>query len=238
MRFTLCVFLSTLLCTVATAQDIKHYELPVGDFHILEVTDDINVDYICDAYRAGKVEYEAPESFASAITFSSDKKGKLTIELADRDKKLTGLPTVKVYSTFLSKAVNEGDSTVRVLSVAPGATFNASLIGDGRLVIRDLKVNSAEISVLSGKGTIVAYGTAASAYLSVTGAGQIQADDLMCQNVRCTLTGTGNVFCYPTERLDVKGIGSIKVYYRGTPEVHKSRLSNAKIISLDAESGK
>ncbi len=235
MKFLLCALLPAFIWTAASAQDIKHYELSVDEFHILEVIDDINVDYVYDALRAGKVEYETTEAYASAFTFSTDKNGKLTIELAERDNKLTDLPTIKVYSTFLTKAVNEGDSTVRVLSIAPGASFTANLIGDGRLVVRDLKVNTIDASILKGKGTLVAYGMANSASLSVTGSGQIQADELQCKNVRCSLTGTGQVFCFPTETLNVKGIGSVKVFYRGTPKIKKSKLSNVKLISLDAE---
>lgn len=235
MRFSLCAILPAFIWLSASAQNIKHYELTVDEFHILEVIDDINVDYTYDALRAGKVEFEAPEAYASAFTFASDKNGKLTIELAEPDKKLTELPTIKVYSTFLTKAVNEGDSTVRVLSIAPGATFTANLIGDGRLVVRDLKANTVNASILKGKGTLVAYGNANSASLSVTGAGQIQADELQSKNVSCTLTGTGQIFCFPTETLNVKGIGSIKVFYRGTPAIKKSKFSNVKLISLDAE---
>ncbi len=225
----------TAASLTCTASGLKHYELSVGEFHELEVVDGINVDYEYDSYKAGKVEFESTADVASSILFQPSS-GKLKIELANRDTVYPSLPTVKVYSTFLSKVSNEGDSTLRVLSINPGPSLKARVIGNGRLVVRNVRTNNAEASILSGKGTLVIYGTTENASLSVTGAGQIQADDLKANDVKCTLTGTGSVFCYPVESLYVKGVGSIKVYYRGTPKIKKNWISNAKIISLDNDS--
>lgn len=233
MKATLLTLFAFIASINATAQT-RHYELTVGEFHELEVIDGINVDYNFDPYRAGKVEFEATSDVASAIMFHPEE-GKLKIQLASRDTIYSSLPTVNIYSTFLSKVTNEGDSTLRVLTINPGPSLEACLIGNGRLVVRDARTNKADISILTGKGTLVIYGTADNASFSVTGAGQIEADDFKVKDAKCTLTGTGSIFCYPTHELSVKGIGSIKVFYRGNPKIKKNWLSNAKIISLDQE---
>lgn len=235
MKTIITAIIAAAVSSTAAAQDYKHYELNVGEFHELEVTDAINVDYEHNSYKAGKVEFDATSDVADAIIFRPAQ-GKLQIELATRDTVYPTLPTVRVYSSFLSKISNEGDSTVRVITINPGPTLDARLIGNGRLVLRDVRTTNADMSILTGRGTLVVYGTAENTHFNITGAGTIQADEFRSNAVSCTLTGTGSLFCYPGKTLNVKGMGSIKVYYRGNPKIKKSWLSNAKIISLDDES--
>lgn len=216
----------------ATAGDMNHYNLKLDDFHELKVVDGINVDYHCDPSRAGVVEFDASASVASAVIFEPGN-GKLSIKLAASETPYVGLPTVHVYSSFLSGVSNEGDSLVRVISVAPGAKFSCRVMGNGTLSVRDVKASSVNATILSGHGLISIFGKCDNATLKITGAGQIQADDLQAVDVSCTSTGTGTINCFATRRLTVGGLSG-KVLYRGTPEVKKRFLSAVKVKSIDA----
>lgn len=211
---------------IANAQTAtQHYELDVKDFIELKVVDGINVDYKCNPDSAGKAVFNAPASMTSKIMFEP-KNGKLTIQLDNSDAQTapTDLPTVTVYSRYLTSVENDGDSLVRVLSMSPGPKFKARLIGNGRMSIRDIDVNEAQISLATGNGSIVVSGRCELAKLYLTGTGTISADELKATKVNCRLSGTGNIGCLATETLSVKGIGSGTVFYHGSPEITNRSL--------------
>lgn len=216
----------------AAADELSHYNLKLDDFHELKVVDGINVDYHCDPARAGLVEFDALPAVASAVIFEPGN-GKLSIKLAASDTPYAGLPTVHVYSSFLSNVSNEGDSTVRVLSVAPGAKFSCRVMGNGLLSVRNVEASSVNATILSGRGMISIFGKCETATLKITGAGQIQADELQATDVNCTATGTGTIHCYATRLLNVGGLSG-KVFYRGAPTVKKRFFSAVKVNSIDA----
>lgn len=219
-----------LLCAsalVGRAQvKMQHYCLDVKDFVELKVTDGINVDYQCNPDSAGMAVFDAPAENAPQIIFEPSD-SKLTIQLASNDNGSVphkNIPTVKVYSRYLSQVENAGDSLVRVLSVAPGPKFKAKLIGNGRLAVHGINVNEASVSLATGNGSIVVTGQCENAKISLTGTGSITADELKAKTVSVRLGGTGTVGCNASEELSVKGVGSGKVYYVGTPQLKNKTL--------------
>ena len=226
------IALSAFLPAQLSAQ-LKSYALDVKEFHELEVVDAINVDYQCDPAKAGKVEFESTPELAPVILFEPSK-GKLAIKLTPSDIPYTNLPTVRVYSTYLNKVENAGDSTVRVLASAGAPEFQAKVIGNGRLVVRNVKATEVKASLSTGKGTLVIYGQCEKASLKcVGGSSFLQADELEAQDVTATVTGTGTINCYAIDKLSIKGLGTGKVFYRGNPVIKKSKLSNIKVQSID-----
>lgn len=218
-----------------SAENVKRYSLKFDEFHELKVVDGINVDYVSDPDKAGLVEFYADKKIASAVIFEPGK-GKLSISLASRDTVYSNLPKVTVYSSFLSFVKNSGDSTVRVITPAPMPKFKAQLLGNGRIVARNIKATEVEAKIIAGHGTIVLSGDATSSKLITTGgACHIQADELKSNEVSCSVTGTGTIHCYPIKKLSVGGIGSGSLYYRGQPEIKNKLISNVKLISIDKE---
>lgn len=208
------------------------YELDVKDFIELKVTDGVNVDYKCNADSAGKAVFYADPAVAADILFVPGKE-KLEIQLTPQQQPGTRkIPTVTVYSSFLTFVENSGDSTVRVLSVAPGPKFRGRVIGNGRLVVRNVKAKQVEASLDTGKGQVVIYGESDHAKLTLTGTGSIQADELKAATVKCSVWGTGSIGCAPTTELSVMGAGSGTVYYRGNPDKIRNRSLGVKTSQL------
>lgn len=216
----------------ANAKIVSHYELNVGDFSELKVADGINVDYRCNPDSNGIVTFDATSDIASVITFTNNKK-RLEIELSPEGTETKGLPTVIVYSQFLTKVENYGDSSVRVLSVTSGPDFKARLIGNGRLVVRNVSASQVDASINTGNGLLVIYGKCTTAKFNNTGTGNIQADDLVAQKVKCVQVGTGSIGCSASEELVIYG-ASGSVYYKGNPEI-KNRAIKVKAIEIDTE---
>lgn len=219
----------------ATGTNVKRYQAKVGDFTSLDVENSFNVDYKCSHDSAGLAVYYTTPSLADQIIFENNNKGKLSIEKPFRPSGEldNGLPTITVYSRFLKEVRNGGDSTVRVLNVRPTAELKATVIGNGRLVVRDLECEKVDGAIKTGNGTLVISGKCDSATLSNTGTGTIQADNLEANNVSAQFFGTGTTGCWPQKLLKVKGVMSGKLYYRGKPEKIKNYSMGVKIYTLE-----
>lgn len=209
----------------AAQSGVAPYSLNIKEFNELKVVDGINVEYFCDASKAGTVEFESTPDVASAIIFEPNGKGKLEIKLASRDEKYDNLPVVRVYSTFLTKVENSGDSTVNVVTVAPSASFEARLVGNGRLMVRDIQSPRVQIKLSTGKGKITAAGKCESLKIRLTGTGEINAFDLAAADVECALLGTGWIKCSASEDLKVNGAGTGTVTFKGNPITRVKALS-------------
>ncbi|MCM1348794.1 MAG: DUF2807 domain-containing protein [Firmicutes bacterium] len=227
------IFITFFVLTGINAK-VHTYSLKFDEFHELKVVDGINVVYECNPSKAGCIEYEADDRVSSAVIFSPGK-GKLSISLASRDSVYRNLPTVRVYSSFLSEVKNEGDSTVKVINPAPCPKFSAKLVGNGTLVVHGINATEVKAEQVAGRGCIVLTGSATLAKLSILGTGCIQADELKAREVSAKVTGTGSVACYPTESLSTGGIGSGTISYRGNPEIKKSFISKVKLVALDVQ---
>jgi hypothetical protein len=221
------------------ADNEKVYELNVGEFSQLVVEGNINVDYKSDADLAGKAEFTATAAVADCIIFENNKKGKLTIQrtFVEGENADYVMPTVTVYSKFIKELKNSGDSTLRALAIRPTVEFKASVIGNGRLVVRDVDCSKFEGSIKTGNGTLVVSGKSEDTVLSNTGTGAIQADNLESKSVSCHFFGTGTTGCWAIDDLKVKGLSG-KLYYRDTPAKIRNYSMGVKIYSLDGKEWK
>lgn len=217
------ILFSMLICLplVAAAKSpaAESFSLDVKEFNELKVVDGINVEYYCDPSQAGKVKFESSRELADAIIFDANGKGKLEVKLAIRDNKYKGLPTVRVYSSYLTKIENDGDSTVTVKTFAPGPKFQGKLVGNGKLIVNGVTSARTEITLATGNGTVTVNGKTETAKLSLTGVGTIEAYDLEAKEVNARLWGTGWIKCSPTDLLTVSGMGTGNVTYKGRPVV-------------------
>lgn len=239
MKKQLATFIAVFIAAVAalSAENTHRYELKVGDFNRLVVDDGINVEYRCSEDSAGLAVYEATKALADQLIFDFSKKGRLMIqkqfhgegELSD------DLPVVRVYSKFLSQVQNNGDSAVVVVSVAPCPEFKATVIGNGRLVVKDIHANKFDGAIKTGNGQLVVSGKCDQASFSNTGVGSVQADNLEAGDVSCRFFGTGTTGVWATDRLTIKWMFPGKLYYKGNPGKVKNYSMGVKIFRMDAD---
>lgn len=227
-----CVIASVVM---ATGGGLNRYELDVEDFSRLKVIEGLNVDYKCVPDSAGKAVFTTSSDMASVMMFSN-KKGRLDIQISTDGINYCNLPTITVYSNFLTMVENSGDSTVRVLSIAPGPALKANLIGNGRLVIHDVNSTRVDAALKTGNGQLVIDGTCATAQLSVVGTGTIQADRLTAKEVRCRIVGTGSIGCDATSDLVILGgsMGPGKIYYAGSPAILTKPFARSTAVPLNS----
>lgn len=216
-------------CLPALAEDVFY---KVGPFDRLSVRGDINVVYRCVPDSTGFARYD--DATAKEEPFELYvKKGKLQVKTPEPGNGTVTAPTLYVYSDFLTSVDYEGCGTLTVSLPIATPKFSAKLIGNGKLIVDGIKSTDASISFPTGNGTIVATGQCEKLGISMLGTGTVQADELHADNVNCNVMGTGSIGCWAQETLDVRGIGTTKVYYKGDPEVHK--VGGAKIFPLVKE---
>ena len=214
--------------------ELKRYELDVKDFTHLKVVHGINVTYINNPDSAGRAIFIAPDSCVSMFMFNNTK-NLLEIQLNSDNKKINNIPSITVFSKFLTNVENSGDSTVTIQYLASCPKLKARLIGNGKIIANEIDINEISGSISTGNGTLTLSGNCKSANLNNTGTGTIQAENLFADIVKCKMLGTGSTFCNAKNELSISGMSSGKVYYRGNPSEVKKRSVGVKIIPLDNE---
>ena len=156
-------------------------------------------------------------------------------KLNSNNKRTNNIPTITVFSKFLTNVENSGDSTVTIQYLAPCPKFKARLIGNGKIVVNEVDIDELSGIIATGNGTLTLSGNSKNASLSNTGTGTIQAEGLYADIVKCMMLGTGTTYCNVKDEISISGISSGKVYYRGNPTEVKKRSVGVKIIPLDNE---
>ncbi|MDE6146235.1 MAG: DUF2807 domain-containing protein [Muribaculaceae bacterium] len=219
-------FISFLLMPVA-ALAAGPLALKTHDFQELKVRGPLNVEYVSSADSAGMILISGIAEEQLSWVEASGSGRKLTLHLRVPDEQVSvprELPSVRVYSSYLTKVENEGDSTLIVNAPEAGARFSALVIGNGRVSVRDIKAGEVEGSILSGHGVVALSGDCNKASLKLTGTGVIQADALRATDGYVWCTGTGTVGVWAVKTLKIKGAGSGTVYIKGTPEISQKTV--------------
>lgn len=230
MKKYLSLPLLIVLAFTMRAQDVHDYKIEVGQFDKIKVMDNVNVVYRCLSDSTGLVQYRGEKEFADAFIITPRPDGTLRIQVSTEDVGNPDLPTLYVYSDFLTVVENSSDFTVVIENPAPCAEFKAVQIGNGVVDVENVKTNKLLATLNTGNGTVNVSGKTQTANFKMIGTGVISADRLMAKDVQCTIVGSGSIGCYPEVSLSVKGIGSTKIYYKGHPHIKK--LGGGRLYQL------
>lgn len=197
------------------------YTVEVGQFEKLKINGNLSVVYKHLPDSTGYARYEADADGKDLFSFATKGDGQLKVEPSDEKWGDADLPVIYLYSDFLTSVESFSERHVEVESLAPCASFNVNQIGNGSIDINDVKCNTLSAAITTGNGSIYISGTCVTANLRMVGAGLISADQLQADNVKCRILGTGSIGCWSVETLQVSGLGSTKIYYKGNPEIKK-----------------
>ena len=222
-----------VLCSIllaGTAAFAETFRIPVGEFNELKVNDNINVVYSNNPDSVGFVVFETKNEYASYV-LTDINKGKLKIEMAQEAASVK-MPTIYVYSSFLSTVENSKAGEVTLKDVKPTAKFTAEQQGNGAIIIENVDATTIDLKIITGKGKIIAKGKCTNLNIKNIGTGDIDAMELVAPNVKTNIMGTGSIYCNATKTLNISGLGSGKVYYHGNPIISKSKLGNIKPVPV------
>lgn len=212
-------FISVSLALVSYAET---YTVEIGQFEKLKVNGNINVVYKNLPDSTGLARYEAGVGNEGIFTFSSKSDGSLKVEPSDDKWGNNELPIVYLYSDFLSSVESYSDQSVEISTLAPCASFNVNQVGNGTITVDNIKCNNITAAITTGNGSIYISGVCLNANFRMVGAGLISADRLRAENIKCRILGTGSIGCWPIDNLNVTGLGTTKIYYKGKPNIKKT----------------
>lgn len=234
MKKVLISILLIVAMTVTASAQVARHEVKVGNFTRLVVTDNVNVNYRCNADSAGLAVINCTQDLANHLIFSLNDKGRLSIQVEDEYERQGLLPTITIYSSSLDEAENAGDSTLRIAGLPAMKAFKVRNIDNGKVIVRGVRASKLELQILSGKGKIIADGSCDELAIRMVGTGEIQADNVLAGTVSCRIIGTGSIGCNVNGgELKVSGSGTGKVYYKGKPsKVTVRKLGTIKAIPM------
>ncbi len=214
------------------AGEIMVKDFVVEDFTKLRVYNNFDVLYRQSTDSAGMVVIMADKEDMEKIT-CTNKKERLIIKCKGIVDQENMLGSIILYSSSLEEVENNGIGSIEVASPLSGMELKAKVIGNGGITIPQVDYDRVRVTVVAGKGKVNVGGTCREAILKVTGAGQIEADDLVAEDVSCRISVNGVVGCHATQDLKIWVTGRGEVYYRGTPTIKKSSLGDLEVRSLE-----
>jgi len=126
---------------------------------------------------------------------------------------------IKVFVTLpkVEKLIVEGSGSVESETLLRGEELSLVIRGSGSF---DVEVDVVELaSGIDGSGEILVRGDAESHVASIAGSGTISSFDLITENARVRIAGSGDVMVFASEELDVSITGSGDVLYKGDASV-------------------
>lgn len=196
------------------------YSVETGQFEKLKVNGNISVVYKNLPDSTGFAWFEGSEP--DLFSFSNKNDGTLKVEPGEEKWGSSDLPVIHVYSDFLTSVESYSDKEIIINDIAPCATFNVNQIGNGYISVENIKSNNVTAAITTGNGSITLSGMCVNANFRMVGTGLISADRLRADNIKCRILGTGSIGCWPIDNLNVTGLGTTKIYYKGSPNIKKT----------------
>jgi len=88
------------------------------------------------------------------------------------------------------------------------------------------------VASITGSGTLTLSGTCNFAEIALRSAGSFIGSNLEIRTAEVTSTGSGSIYIWVTDRLNVKIQGSGNVYYKGNPIISSTIGGSGKLIKI------
>ena len=227
------VVFACLMALCCISMHAERVTLDIGQFQKLKVNGNIRVIYKNVPDSTGYARYDDPEGNREIFKFTNKNDGSLKVEPSDEKWGQRDLPVIYLYSDFLTSLESYSDENVEAVGIAPCATLNVNQVGNGSISVENIRCNNVSAAITTGNGSIYLSGTCINANFRMVGTGLISADRLKAENIKCRILGTGSIGCWPIDNLKVTGLGSTKIYYKGSPNIKKT--GGGKLFELPDE---
>ncbi len=134
---------------------------------------------------------------------------------------------VRIRMPHLSGVKLSGSGSIVADTFTTG-NMDADLSGSGYISI---STHATELSAnISGSGEMDISGSAEHAQLKISGSGNLRASGLPAQHVGASISGSGDMYVYAIQSLDVDISGSGSVYYTGQPVITTHISGSGRLI--------
>jgi hypothetical protein len=138
---------------------------------------------------------------------------------------------VSIVTDKLESVVLSGSGNVVGKGKFTGADkLNISILGSGDI---NIETNTPKVdSHIAGSGTITLKGETKDATINIAGGGEYKGDELKAENVKISITGSGDVRVFADATLDVHITGGGDIYYKGNPAITQHIVGGGSIKQL------
>jgi hypothetical protein len=136
---------------------------------------------------------------------------------------------IKVYATAPSFSVIEvaGSGDIKSQSKITGDNLNVEIKGSGDI---QLDVDAPKVEAgIAGSGSIKLNGRTKDFDADIKGSGDVHGFDLLSENTRVDIAGSGNAEVFASKILDVEIKGAGDVRYKGTASVNQRIMGSGSV---------
>lgn len=201
----------------------------VGTFTSIDLQTDADVELVNDS--SSTIYINGESNIIENVKFDIQG-GKLKIW---SDECFSNHETIKlkvpIGSSKLEEVKLSGSGEFR--SSAPVKSDKVSFILNGSGDI-DLAVDGGEVyGKINGSGRLALKGNAKSSEMVINGSGDIDASDLVSENAKADINGSGNCKVNATGSLKATIRGSGDIYYKGTATVSTSIMGSGSVNKME-----
>ena len=202
----------------------------IADFSEVSILNGINVVYTQSESQAGKVRVYAPEG--NDVVSITSKNGLLSIRYGRGYKRDFGVIMVYVYSKELNKVNCSMGANFTAEGMVSGSKLKLKVLGQSQIRCKNIIYDEVSAKRGLGSGDILLSGKAKDATYTIIGAGEINADNMIADDVTCKILGRGDVGCHVDKNITVRSLGKGAAYCKGelkiSGENNKIRVMPAK----------
>lgn len=205
---------------------LKSKEFKLENFNIINANLPATI-YLKQSDKAPGVKIEGSEKIIENMTVEVKRK---TLNISFRSKSLfykmknSGKVSIWITVNDLKKVSFSGTGDVETENTL--VCDNLQVILNGATSARlSLKVKTFEGDI-NGSGEIITSGNAVSQEIKIIGAGKYNGGEFITDTSKVMISGSGVIYVYAINKLNVTVYGSGKVFYRGKPEIAQKILGS------------
>jgi hypothetical protein len=151
-------------------------------------------------------------------TINVTAQGQRSVEISSDDNIVPLITTeVKGNTLYISSTTDYEPKSKMQINVVTPELEKFVFAGAGDVTLAKIKNNRMEVAV-SGAGRLTASGETKEADITLSGAGSVDAKDLLADKTRANSTGVGMMEVYAREQLDANTSGVGNISYYGNPK--------------------
>lgn len=205
--------------TATTAQTVQkdkyvYIDTTIHEFDKIAVTSPVNVVYKQSANSSRYLRIYAPEQMKGKIK-TEVKDGKLTISCNRGFKNDFNVIIVYAYSKNLTSVESCGGAVFTATEPVSGAFISLKVTGRSQIRCTKLFYDEVKGRRGIGQGDLIIGGKTNKADLSILGRGEINAENLISEEVSCRMFGKGDIGCHVNKTIEVRSMGRGCAYCKG-----------------------
>ena len=217
------------LCCIRGNGNVVTENRSISSFSKIDMNGSFDVYVSLDSFNSVVVEAES-----NLLPYIYTKVNGSRLEIKTRDHQcLKKHKPVKVFvtTTGFNEINLSGSGSIIMDEMLEVNSFYAKISGSGDIEAA-LNTNIVETDI-SGSGEIKLSGNATETDFHISGSGEIRADNLEHEKCFTSISGSGDVYTFVNDFLDVQISGSGDVYYLGNPSVNSRVSGSGRIVNLN-----